>query len=280
MKKTFTFLALSVMTLGAQAQKTVQGSGLWDNLSIGLVGGGVVPLTHSDYIKDVRGVYGLDVTKQITPIYGLGLQLTGAHNVTGSSCAYDVMNVSLLGKFNLMNAFGGYKGTPRLFEVEAVAAAGWGHSFYPSTEGSDKDFMTSKFGLNLNFNLGEQKAWTVSLMPAIAYNLSTPNHNSNPSYNINQSAFELMAGVTYHFKNKNNGRHYMTLQKAYDQAEVDGLNAKVNDLRAQVNDKEAEVAKLNNNVKALQQEVNELRNRGPVFRHKRLRRIRIHSNRR
>lgn len=264
MKKTFTLLALGVMTLGAQAQKTVQGAGFWDNWSIGLVGGGVVPLTHSDYIKDVRGVYGLDITKQITPIYGLGVQLTGAHNVTGSSSVYDVTNVSLLGKFNLSNAFCGYNGKPRVFEVETVAAAGWGHSYYPASEGADADFMTSKFGLNLNFNLGEQKAWTLSLMPAIAYNLSTPEHNSNPSYNINQSAFELMAGVTYHFKNKNNGRHYMTFQKAYDQAEVDGLNAKVNDLRAQVNDKEAEVAKLNDNVKALQQEVNELRNRGPV----------------
>ena len=74
MKKFLSALALGMMVTSASAQKTVQGAGFFDNWSIGLVGGGVVPTVQSDYIKDMRGTYGLDLTKQITPGFGLGLE--------------------------------------------------------------------------------------------------------------------------------------------------------------------------------------------------------------
>lgn len=256
---------MGAVALTASAQKTVQGFGFFDNWSFGIVGGGISPTTHSDFIKDMRATYGVELTKQITPVFGLGLQFTAANNVSESYTAIDASNLSLLGKFNLSNAFFGYKGEPRLFEVEAVAGVGWGHHYYPvRMQKYDDNYLTSKYGLNFNFNVGELKAWTLSLKPAIVYNMNTENNRVSPSYNVNQSAIEIMAGVTYHFKNRNNGKHYMTLLKAYDQAEVDGLNAKINDLRTQVNDKDAELAKQNAAIRDLQQQLNDCRNKKPV----------------
>ena len=264
MKKFLSALALGMMVTSASAQKTVQGAGFFDNWSIGLVGGGVVPTVQSDYIKDMRGTYGLDLTKQITPGFGLGLEYLVSHNTTGGGNVFDRQNLSLLGKFNLSNLFCGYNGQPRLFEVEAVAGVGWGHDFYPTHEGADANYLTTKYGVNLNFNVGEAKAWTIGIKPAIVYNMNNEGHRMQPSYNVNRSSMEFLVGVTYHFKNSNNGKNYMTLQRAYDQAEVDGLNAKINDLRAQNNDKDATLARKNEEIRNLQQQLNDCRNQKPV----------------
>lgn len=264
MKKFLSALALGMMVTSASAQKTVQGAGFFDNWSIGLVGGGVVPTVQSDYIKDMRGTYGLDLTKQITPGFGLGLEYLVSHNTTGGGNVFDRQNLSLLGKFNLSNLFCGYNGQPRLFEVEAVAGVSWGHDFYPTREGADANYLTTKYGVNLNFNVGEAKAWTIGIKPAIVYNMNNEGHRMQPSYNVNRSSMEFLVGVTYHFKNSNNGKNYMTLQRAYDQAEVDGLNAKINDLRAQNNDKDATLAQKNEEIRNLQQQLNDCRNQKPV----------------
>ena len=103
----------------------------------------------------------------MTPIFGLGLQGMGYINTTSSKTAFDASDISLLGKVNLMNLFAGYNGTPRLFEVEAVTGAGWLH-YYVNGDG-DQNSWSTRFGLNLNFNLGESKAWTLGLKPAIVY---------------------------------------------------------------------------------------------------------------
>lgn len=265
MKKILSALALGMMFTSASAQKTVQGAGFFDNWSIGLVGGGVVPTVQSDYIKDMRGTYGLDLTKQITPGFGLGLEYLVAHNTTGGGNAFDSQNLSLLGKFNLSNLFCGYNGKPRLFEVEAVAGVGWGHDFYPTREGEDGNYLTTKYGLNFNFNVGEAKAWTIGIKPAIVYNMNNEGHRIQPSYNVNRSAMEFLVGVTYHFKNSNNGKNYMTLQRAYDQAEVDGLNAKINDLRTQNGEKQTLLAQKDEEIRNLQQQLNDCRNQKPVI---------------
>ncbi|MBR1652745.1 MAG: OmpA family protein, partial [Alloprevotella sp.] len=66
---------------------------------------------------------------------------------------------------------------------------------------------------------------------------------------------ELRAGLTYHFKSSN-GEHYFTKVRPYDQAEVDGLNARINALRGEVADRDSRISDLEN-------EVNDLRNRKP-----------------
>ncbi len=267
MKKFLSVIAMGAIVLSANAQKSVQGSRFFDNWSIGLVGGGIVPTTHSDYIKDVRATYGVEVGKQITPVLGFGVQFLANNNTTASQTIFDQHNLSLLGKINFSNWFCGYNGTPRLFEVEGVLGLGWQHNYNHNAgkmgDCKDKNYMTGKAGFNFNFNVGEAKAWTVSIKPSIVYNL-TDAQKSYPEFNVNKSAIEVLAGVTYHFKNHSNGKHYMTLVKAYDQAEVDGLNAKINDLRSQVNDKDSQIAKLGADNRDLQQQLNDCRNQKPA----------------
>lgn len=265
MKKLFTFCMLGAMAMSASAQKTVQGSYFFDNWSIGLVGGGITPVTHAPFWGSMRGNFGLEVTKQITPVFGLGLQGTTAVNITDSRNALDAVNVSLLGNFNLMNLFAGYNGKPRVFEIEAVAGAGWARNFYDHHY--DISHFTTKYGLNLNFNLGEKKAWTIALKPAIVWNMDDHGGRDRdfPRYSANQAAFELMAGVTYHFKNRSNGEHHFTLQKAYDQAEVDGLNSRINEMRGQLGEKEGQLNRTNEKVRMLEQQLKECRNRKPVI---------------
>lgn len=268
MKKFLTLIAVAAVTLTANAQKTVQGSRFVDNWSIGLVGGGVTPMKAHHFFLDTRGTYGVEVTKQITPVFGLGVQYTVSHNTTGSANVYDQQNLQLQSKFNLSNIFCGYNGKPRTFEAVLVLGAGWGHNYYTTAEGGDDNYFTSKGGVDFNFNLGQEKAWTISLKPAVVcantYDYPSQSNISKFTFKKANAAVELMAGITYHFKNKSNGKHYMTFVRAYDQAEVDGLNAKINDLRGQLNDKEAEAARQNEAIRNLQEELNDCRNKKPV----------------
>lgn len=237
MKKIFTILAMGAMVLTAGAQKTVLGSGFFDNWSITLQGGAIAPTVHHNMFSDARGVAGLELTKQITPVFGLGFQSMAGINtedfcsqpgIHGMKTAIDHVNASVLSKFNFSNWFCGYNGQPRTFEVEGVFGLGFMHSF-----DVERNAATSTAGLNFNFNLGAKKAWTVSVKPSIVWDLSHLQGINHGMYNINYSAVQVLAGVTYHFKNHNNGEHYFTLVRPYDQAEVDGLNAKINDLRAE-----------------------------------------------
>ncbi|MDO5751348.1 MAG: OmpA family protein [Rothia sp. (in: high G+C Gram-positive bacteria)] len=212
----------------------------------------------------MRPTYGVELGKQLTPVVGLGLQLTAATRVSASHTIFSASNLSLLGKFNLSNLLAGYHGRPRVFELEAVAGAGWGHHYNHASLGADTNGFTTKYGLNFNFNLGRLRAWTLALRPAIVYEMENRGAHNQAAYNVNCSAVELMAGVTYHFKNHNNGRHHFTLLRPYDQGEVDALNAKINDLRTQLNERDAELARQRADVRELQQLLNECRDQKPV----------------
>lgn len=271
MKKFFMLFVMGAAVLTAGAQHSVTNHKFFDNWSIGLVGGGVNP-TKGNFFDDTRAVGGLEVTKQITPVFGLAFQGVSGFNTTGANTVVDNVNASVLGNINFSNWFAGYKGEPRLFEVEGVLGVGFNHYFghndrFTAVDPAlcDGNTFTSKLGLNLNFNLGKKKAWTVALKPAIVYDLegARGDANTHAAYNINNSVLELMAGVTYHFKTSN-GKHYFTKIKEYDQAEVDGLNAQINALRGDLNNKNGQLDAAGKKIRDLQAQVNELRNRKPV----------------
>ena len=274
MRKLFTILALGAITLGASAQ--YEGHKFFDNWSLGVSAGAITPTVNHPFWKSCRPNFGVELTKQVTPVFAIAVEGRANVNTTPSKNAIDQMNVSYLNKVNLTNLFCGYKGKPRFFEIEAVAGMGIGTDFVPSTQDitnyagninlndettDDYSYLTSKFGLNLLFNLGSKKAWTFALKPAIVYNLDGqffPGFHTFPSgahWDVRASAIELAAGLTYHFKSSN-GEHYFTKVRPYDQAEVDGLNARINALRGEVADRDARIS-------ALENEVNDLRNRKP-----------------
>lgn len=251
--------ALGAFTANAQTGETaLQGTKFGDNWSIGINAGAVTPLTHSSFFKDARPAFGFGITKQLTPVFGLGIQGMGYVNTTQSKTAFDASDVSLLGKVNLMNLFGGYQGSPRLFEIEALAGMGWLH-YYMNGPG-DQNSWSTRFGMNLNFNLGESKAWTLGVRPAIVYDMEGDFNAAKSRFNVNNAAFELTAGITYHFMTSN-GTHHFTNVKPYDPVEIANLNSAVNDLRSQVNNKDNQLINANQQVNALQSELNECRNK-------------------
>lgn len=251
--------ALGAFTANAQTGETaLQGTKFGDNWSIGINAGAVTPLTHSSFFKDARPAFGFGITKQLTPVFGLGIQGMGYVNTTQSKTAFDASDVSLLGKVNLMNLFGGYQGTPRLFEIEALAGMGWLH-YYMNGPG-DQNSWSTRFGMNLNFNLGEAKAWTLGVRPAIVYDMEGDFNTAKSRFNVNNAAFELTAGITYHFMTSN-GTHHFTNVKPYDPVEIANLNSAVNDLRSQVNNKDNQLINANQQVNELQSELNECRNK-------------------
>lgn len=263
MKKILSLVLLSSVALGAGAQ-AVEGNRFFDNWSFGLMGGAAVP-TRGSYFSDARAVAGAELEKQLTPVFGVGVQSVAGINTVGNHTAIDNVNTTLLAKVNLSNWFFGYKGAPRLFETEAAVGAGFNHYFggeNTKCRPSGNDF-TSKLGLNFNFNLGREKAWTVALKPAIVYGLEGTCSRTPAQFNVNKSVVELAAGVTYHFRTSNGKRYFKTV-KPYDQSEVDGLNAKVNDLRKMVGERDEQIRQREADIRKLQQQLNEERNRKPI----------------
>ena len=189
-----------------------------------------------------------------------------------SGTAFDAFNLMLLNRLNLNNMFAGYNGQPRLFEVEAVGGFGWLrlNDFYETGEGANH--LASKAGVNFNFNLGEKKAWTVAIKPAILWDMSmwdADRAHSHPNFNANYANWEITAGVVYHFKNSN-GKHHMTKVRAYDASEVSALNATINNLRQDVSSKDESMRNTANRLRNeeqksadLERALQECRNQGP-----------------
>lgn len=256
MKKSIILLAFVVGIFTANAQSVIQGTKFTDNWSVNINAGAITPLTHSAFFKSARPAFGVGFSKQLTPIFGMGFQGMGYVNTTQSKTMFDVSDVSMLGKVNLMNLFASYIGTPRVFEIEAIAGMGWLH-YYQNGAGDDNSWST-RFGMNFNFNLGEDKAWTLGIKPAIVYDMQGDFNEAKSRFNANNAAFELTAGLTYHFKTSN-GNHYFSKVKIYNQAEIDDLNFAINTLRGEVNNKNYEINNAAQRINGLQRELEDCR---------------------
>lgn len=264
MKKLITLcFVLFISVIVAHAQVTVKGSKFADNWSIGIAAGGYTPFIGSAFFESTRPSSNIIIAKQFTPIFGMGVEgaaYFNANKFTGikSKNVVDVTNISLLNFVNLHNLFCEYKGSPRMFELVVEGGLGWGNELYAHQ--TDYSFLSGKAGLDFNFNLSTIKAWQINIKPAVVWDLETL---SGVKCNGRQSMFELTAGVTYKFNNSY-GAHNFVVAKLYDQAEIDGLNAKINDLRSNVSAKESEVNAANAKVKELQNELNDCRNQKPA----------------
>ena len=221
-------LVLGAMTANAQA---VEQPGFFQNWSMGLDGGVTTPMTHHAFFGSMRGLVGLNVKKQITPTFGLGVEGQFGVNTSSwkgrihSNTAFDNSYVGTFGTVDLFNLFGGYNGSVRPFTIEALAGAGWGH-YYQTGGVKDYNFFATKVGLNFNFNVSEDV--TIAIKPSIVWDM-TPGtaEQTSVNYNVNKAAFNLQAGVTYHF-----GGNNFNIVQPYNQAQIDALNGQVNDLRA------------------------------------------------
>ena len=261
MKKIF----LSVMFAGAavaanaQSVKGISYGKFFDNWQVGVNVGGYTPTTGYPFFESTRLNFGVEVGKQISPSFRLSADGTayinnnakGGHN----PLAIEHVNVAMLGNFNLSNIFGGYKGAPRKFEVEAVAGPGWFHSFN-SGENNDYSAMSVKFGANFLLNLGSSKAWAIKLSPSILYLIDEPVAQHANSLNSVNSYTQASLGLVYRFKGSN-GAHHFTAYEPSVSAPV------VEDNSAALSQKDRELRDARNRINQLEKELADARNRKP-----------------
>ena len=261
MKKIF----LSVMFAGAavaanaQSVKGISYGKFFDNWQVGVNAGGYTPTTGYPFFKSTRFNFGVEVGKQISPSFRLSADgvayindnARGGHN----PLAIEHTNVAMLGNFNLSNIFGGYKGIPRIFEVEAFAGPGWLHSY--NLGRNDSNEMTVKFGANFLFNLGSSKAWAIKLSPSILYSL-TPAYQQDHSLSNNNSFTQASLGLVYRFKGSNGAHHFTAYEPAAPVVQ-DNSGA----LRGELSEKDRELRDARNRINQLEKELADARNRKP-----------------
>lgn len=264
MKKLGLLFAAAAMAVSVNAQ-TVTESKTFDNFYIGINGGAQVKTTGESWMNNLNSNAGLRIGRWFTPVFGLAAEGNVyfndhcKHYMPQSKTVARYMNVGLIGTVNLSNWFAGYKGEPRLFEVVPVYGFGWGHTF-----GTDENYnvLTSKAGIDFTFNLGKAKAWQVYVEPSMNWYLNGYGYEG-VAYNINNSAFQLNAGIVYKFKNSN-GSHNFTIAQLRDQNEIDGLNSQINSLRSDLNDKDAQLSAKDKQIKDLQNALDEC-NKKPKY---------------
>ena len=269
MKKLGLLFAAAAMAVSVNAQ-TVTESKTFDNFYIGINGGAQVKTTGESWMNNLNSNAGLRIGRWFTPVVGLAAEGNVyfndhcKHYMPQSKTVARYMNVGLIGTVNLSNWFAGYKGEPRLFEVVPVFGFGWGHTFGTAAGDNEKELnaLTSKAGIDFTFNLGKAKAWQVYVEPSMNWSLNGYG-NDGVAYDINQSAFQLNAGIVYKFKNSN-GSHNFTIAQLRDQNEIDGLNSQINSLRGDLNDKDAQLSAKDKQIKDLQNALDEC-NKKPKY---------------
>ena len=249
--------ALSALTINAQTA-VVEGGGFWDNWSMGIQGGATMKMSGTGFFKSARPAFGLTIGKQWTPILGMDIQGMGYVNTNNSSTMIDASDVSLITRMNLMNLFAGYEGMPRPFEIETVTGLGWLHHYMNGR--GDTDDMSARVGLNFNFNLGEDAAWTFGIKPAVVFNLTGEYPSKKMAFNRNHSNMEILFGLTYHFADSDGNRHF-ALVNAVDPMALAAMNEEINDLREVVVAKDVELVGLADELLMVQNQLNEARNK-------------------
>lgn len=269
MKKVLMMFAAAMLTATVSAQNTaVTANKFSDNWYLGINGGISSTRTfNGDNAMKFKGLapnFGIRLGKNLTTVFGLALEgnayfKANEKSVLNSKTFINATVVNLLGTFNLSNLFGGYQGEPRTVELIALGGFGWGHQF-----GTDykPNFITSKFGLDLAFNLGEDKAWQLYIEPAIIYPLESYIGGMSVSngfkYNFQNAMLQANVGLVYKFGNSN-GTHNYAIEPLRNINEINMLNAKINELRADNELKDGKLVANSRTIADLQAEVDDLR---------------------
>jgi outer membrane protein OmpA-like peptidoglycan-associated protein len=193
-----------------------------------------------------------------TAVKALNTSLLGTVNFNNLFCGYkgEPRAFEVTGIFGLgwWHTFGSKKGA-RLWDtaingIDIDDYAGYVRQVEFASYHQNK--ISSKVALNLAYNFGSQKQWQVFVEPALTYTFgNNPKYIAatrnasfetlidgegvtidgwDPTYNINNSIFQVNAGIVYKFKNSN-GTHNFKIAQLRDQAEIDELNRIINELR-------------------------------------------------
>ena len=225
----FIFVAMFMFatSMFAQEQTNYTGSSKFtDNVSV-TVQGGVLTSFDNFYSGHtaMAPIALVGVDKYVNPWFGVGVEartLIGTGNGSyNTKTVFDWVNLSGYAKFNVLNMFN-YNGERRTFEPVVYTGLGWGHS----TACLHTNQATYRAGVELNLNLGKEKAWGIVLNPSVVWGGMT-------DYKLNKhnGSFEVTAGVVYHFKTSNGTRTFAK-PRLYSQSEIDALNARIKELNS------------------------------------------------
>ncbi|MBQ8713937.1 MAG: OmpA family protein [Prevotella sp.] len=266
MKKLFLMLAVTLMTASVSAQNTaVTANKAGDNWYIGINAGVATPVMKEGDKGRFKGFspeFGVRVGKNLTTVFGLALDInnyfgnkTDAKSLFGSKTFFNRTDFDILSTWNLSNAFAGYQGLPRKFEVILLAGGGYSRAWAEKKGG-----INAKAAIDLALNLGADKQWQVYLEPGLVLGEPYPQY-ANPFRKIQTTvgkkwngAVSLKVGVNYKF-GTSNGTHNYKLAELRDQAEIDALNAKINELRSDVDAKNGQINAANQTIADLKKKL-------------------------
>ena len=220
----------------ANAQIATENAKFFDNTYVGVEAGVATPFTKPNSWFPVNTVVGIHAGKQFTPVFGAEVEGTawfGSHQVMRYANRFDGPDhtffrghyVGVNGTVNFTNLIYGYKGTPRFFEVGTMLGTGWTHTYVPNN--NDFNGMGVKTGLDLAFNFGNDKQHTVSIRPAVLWDINQSECKSYLSFNRRNAELYLGVGYTYHFKTSNGTHNFKTYDVGAMLHEIDYLNSEL-----------------------------------------------------
>ena len=279
MKKLFLVFAAAMLTASVSAQRTtVTANKAQDNWYVGINAGVATPMSKysfdaagdkkAGFFKGITPEFGIRVGKNLTTVFGLALDVDayfankqkGIYNtgktMVGSKTFINATAFDLMTTWNLMNAFCGYQGQPRTFEVIALVGGGYTRDWARKEGG-----INAKAAIDFAMNLGADKEWQVYLEPyaMLANGWANPFRKAQPRFESEKKLngmFGLKAGVNYKFA-CSNGTHNFAVEQLRDQAEIDGLNARINGLRGELDGKDAALAAKDRQIADLQKALDE-----------------------
>ena len=226
MKKFISIFAALAMTVMAAAQN-YEYVGPFGMPYVSVNGGAIMSVNAPNFkgmLETVRPTAGLEVGTYVTPIWGASVEALALFGTTGANTFVDQTSAFVNGKANLSNLFGGYKGEPSLAEVVGVLGLGWGHDY--GNDPKDLNYLNYKAGAEVNFNLGQARAWQINVRPEVLW---LNRGDGITDHNVLRFKKEnlyphLSVGVTYKFGNRRVNSHnfvvndYAVSKAAYDEA--------------------------------------------------------------
>ena len=203
------------------------GNKVLDNTYFGIGIGASAPLGNIDFPLNTFAT--VKVGKNFDPYFGVELEGAGwagsisksGHFTLNTGNFVRATNVGVNGTINLTNLIFGYK--HRVVELTTVTGLGWLHEFNADVSDANSNYLSSKTGLNLAFNIGN--ASQIVFCPAIYWNLSAGGNNfESIKFNKNYAQLSLSVGYIYKFKTSN-GTH------SFKRYNITKMNDEINALR-------------------------------------------------
>ena len=215
MKKFFLMIMMALFTVSMTSAQVHEGK-MFDNIYTTVSVSGVLPTTDfqvgtTEFRKNWRPEFGIEVGKQVTTLYTTGLEFTAGVNTTGVKTAFDDMSLLWLHKFNVANAIWGYCPDAK-WDFNVVGGLGWGHDMVVRD-----NYGVVQAGIEVAYNFND--TWSLVAKPTIEWS------HVNDGLNVNHSDLGFAVGVSYKFPNVGGGRGFVPCDE-------DFLNSLINELRA------------------------------------------------